>query len=186
MSAADWKGLSREARAARVLPLVNAATSGTPVPPQIVMGLIRQESDFTPTAKATDARDEARGGSYGLVQMSLATARTLGYVGPVGDAAQLSGLYDPALNVRLGVKYLADLLKTMRGDVARAVAAYNAGPSLERSGDAKRTTNSPAAPFINQSYVDRVLGFAKDFGALDAAMTIIAAALLALLFRGRP
>lgn len=148
------------------------------------MGLIQQESDFTPSATATDKRDLARGGAYGLMQMTLATARTLGYVGGAGDPAQLSGLYDPTTNIRLGVAYLAQLLKET-GSMVKAVSGYNAGLSLERPGDAKRVVNDPRAALVNQEYVDAVLKFAKQFSGLEAAVGIALVVLLALALSGK-
>lgn len=185
MNASDWKRLPQAERAARVLPIVQAATHGTNVPAPLVMGLIQQESNFSPWATATDPRDVARGGSYGLMQMSLATARALGYKGVTGDPAQLTGLYDPVTNVSLGVAYLRDLITATRGDTAAAVSGYNAGLSSERQGDGKRTGNDRTAPFINQSYVDAVMTFARQFGALDGALVIVFAVLCALALGGR-
>jgi soluble lytic murein transglycosylase-like protein len=175
MSAAAWRALARDARAARVAQLVDVATARTLVPPAVVLGVARQESDFYPDATATHPGDLARGGAYGLMQMTLQTARTLGYSGPVGDRAQLTGLYDPALNVQLGVLYLSQLLTATRGDVKAAVSAYNGGLSAERPGDAKRTTNDRTAPFINQEYVDKVVKFARSF---DVGLTILGVVLL--------
>ena len=37
-------------------------------------------------------------------------------------------MLQPNLNIRLGSRYLAYLLKRYRGRVAHAIAAYNAGP----------------------------------------------------------
>jgi soluble lytic murein transglycosylase len=38
-------------------------------------------------------------------------------------------MLEPNLNIRLGSRYLAYLLKRYRGRVAHAIAAYNAGPN---------------------------------------------------------
>jgi soluble lytic murein transglycosylase-like protein len=185
VTAAEWRASSREARAARVLPIVARATLTYPdVPLDTALAVIRQESDFSPWATATHPGDLARGGAFGLMQMTLQTARSLGYSGPAGDPAQLTGLYDPDTNVMLGVRYLSDLLTATNHNVAAAVSAYNAGLSAERAGDGKRTTNDPKAPFINQAYVDKVLSYADGYGA--AALLAIVVALIAfLIFRRR-
>lgn len=184
MSAAAWRTLTLEQRAGRVLPLVLAAVAehgGGAVGPQLVMGVIRKESDFAPWATATHPGDLARGGSYGLMQMSLETARALGYRGEPGDREQLTGLYDPRTNLSLGVRYLADLLRSTNGNVAAAVSGYNAGLSTVRRGDGKRVTNDPGAPFINQDYVDRVLRFSQDYsGPVLGAIGVILVAALAI------
>jgi len=58
-------------------------------------------------------------GAMGLMQLMPRTAAMLG----VGDA------FDPDQNIEGGVKYLAQLTDKYKGDVEKALAAYNAGPS---------------------------------------------------------
>jgi soluble lytic murein transglycosylase-like protein len=62
-----------------------------------------------------------RGGTIGLMQIKLATARGLGYT---GDA---EGLRDPNTNLTYGVKYLAGAYRAANGDHDRAVHYYAAG-----------------------------------------------------------
>jgi len=62
-----------------------------------------------------------RGGTIGLMQIKLATARALGYG---GDAA---GLRDPDTNLSYGVKYLAGAYCAAGGHDARALHYYSAG-----------------------------------------------------------
>ena len=59
-----------------------------------------------------------RGGTIGLMQIKLATARGIGYS---GDAA---GLRDPDTNLTYGVKYLAGAWRAANGDHDRAVRYY--------------------------------------------------------------
>jgi soluble lytic murein transglycosylase-like protein len=58
-------------------------------------------------------------GAIGLMQLMPATARGLG----VGD------LHDPVQNINGGAAYLRLQLDRFDGDLERALAAYNAGPS---------------------------------------------------------
>ena len=58
-------------------------------------------------------------GAMGLMQLMPRTAAMLG----VDDA------FDPEQNIGGGVKYLAQLTDKYDGDVEKALAAYNAGPS---------------------------------------------------------
>jgi soluble lytic murein transglycosylase-like protein len=58
-------------------------------------------------------------GAMGLMQLMPRTAAMLG----VDDA------FDPEQNIEGGVKYLAQLTDKYHGDVEKALAAYNAGPS---------------------------------------------------------
>jgi soluble lytic murein transglycosylase len=89
--------------------------------PYLVAGLIRQESLFNPRARSA-------AGAMGLMQIMPATgtrlARTLGVAG-----FQSGQLNDPAVNLRMGSRYLADQLRSYGGSVTDALAAYNAGPS---------------------------------------------------------
>jgi len=62
-----------------------------------------------------------RGGTIGLMQIKLATARGLGYA---GDAA---GLRDPDTNLTYGVRYLAGAYRAAGGNHARAMHYYAAG-----------------------------------------------------------
>lgn len=95
------------------------------VDPDILQGLIREESRFNPKARSST-------GALGLAQLMPATARQVADsldVPLAGEAA----LLQPADNVRLGAAYLGQLTKHFGGNVAYAVAAYNAGPrAVER------------------------------------------------------
>ena len=61
------------------------------------------------------------GGAIGLMQIKLATARSLGYTGTA------EGLRDPATNLLYGIKYLAGAFRAANGDHDRAVHYYAAG-----------------------------------------------------------
>jgi soluble lytic murein transglycosylase-like protein len=62
-----------------------------------------------------------RGGTIGLMQIKLPTARGLGYT---GDAA---GLRDPDTNLAWGTKYLAGAYRAANGDHGRAMRYYASG-----------------------------------------------------------
>jgi soluble lytic murein transglycosylase-like protein len=101
--------LSRRAGEYRSL-IEEQATLNT-VSVDLVQALIQAESAFNPRARSPK-------GAMGLMQLMPATAAEFG----VADA------YDPAENVRAGVKYLKQLLDSYDGRVELALAAYNAGP----------------------------------------------------------
>lgn len=80
--------------------------------PELVMAVAGVESAF-------QARAVSRKGAQGLMQLMPGTARDLGVADP----------FDPAANLDGGTRYLRDLLATYDGDLPKALAAYNAGPT---------------------------------------------------------
>jgi soluble lytic murein transglycosylase-like protein len=97
---------------------ITAAAQRHGIDPALLAGLIKQESGFNANARSG-------AGAVGLTQLMPATAAGLGVSDPT----------DPAQSIEGGAKYLADQLKRFGGDVARALAAYNAGPgAVERFG----------------------------------------------------
>ena len=84
------------------------------VPELLVHRVIVRESRYQPKLLG-------RGGTIGLMQIKLATARSLGYT---GDAA---GLRDPDTNLTYAVKYLAGAYRAANGDHNRAMAYYASG-----------------------------------------------------------
>jgi soluble lytic murein transglycosylase-like protein len=84
------------------------------VPEALVHRVIVRESKYHPNLVG-------RGGTIGLMQIKLATARGLGYT---GDAA---GLRDPNTNLAWGTKYLAGAYRAANSDHSRAVRYYASG-----------------------------------------------------------
>ena len=84
------------------------------VPEALVHRVIVRESKYHPGLVG-------RGGTIGLMQIKLPTARGLGYT---GDAA---GLRDPDTNLAWGTKYLAGAYRAANGDHGRAMRYYASG-----------------------------------------------------------
>ncbi len=99
---------------ARYETLVATHAKANLVPEALVHRLIVRESKYRPDLVG-------RGGTIGLMQIKLATARGLGYT---GDA---QGLRDPDTNLAYGVKYLAGAYRAANGDHARAMHYYASG-----------------------------------------------------------
>lgn len=124
----------RAGREGRPMPRLGWPRPVTPpngLPAPLLLGVMRQESGFDTAAVSPS-------GALGLMQLMPATAagvaRARGV--PFGTASMLT--VDPSLNMRLGAAYLEGLLARFGGNVAVAVAAYNAGPH--------RVSGWPAAP----------------------------------------
>jgi hypothetical protein len=94
--------------------LVATHAKANHVPEALVHRIIVRESKYHPELIG-------HGGTIGLMQIKLGTARGLGYT---GDAA---GLRDPATNLTYGVKYLAGAYRAARGNHDLAVHYYAAG-----------------------------------------------------------
>jgi soluble lytic murein transglycosylase len=128
-----------------------------------MMAVIAQESTFQ-----ADVRSIAN--AYGLMQVVPATGRR--YAQALGIRPfRTARLTEPVTNLRIGMAYFADLVRQF-GDVARALAAYNAGEQrvsrwvAERPG-IERDEFIDDIPFPEtQNYVKRILGTAEDYRRL--------------------
>ena len=93
---------------------------GMAPPPGLVLGLIRQESEF-------DAWAVSSAGARGIMQVMPDTARTVAkQAGMTYRAEALVG--DPEYSIRLGMTEIAGLMARYNGSLPLAIAAYNAGP----------------------------------------------------------
>jgi soluble lytic murein transglycosylase len=96
----------------------NATEAG--VDPALVAAVIQQESTFDPTAVSG-------AGAHGLMQLMPPTGRALAR--DVGvRRLTVAQLHDPAMGLKLGTRYLKEMIDRFGGKVERALAAYNAGP----------------------------------------------------------
>jgi len=91
--------------------------------PAFILSIIQAESTFH-----MDARSKV--GAIGLMQLMPATA---GYISKKWKIRRYQGaasLYDPVLNMEMGVTYLAYLRDRYNDDARTFLTAYNAGPTL--------------------------------------------------------
>jgi soluble lytic murein transglycosylase-like protein len=129
---------------------ITAAARKYGLDPALLAGLVKQESGFNPTAGSP-------AGARGLTQLMPGTAAGLG----------VTNVLDPAQSLDGGAKYLRQQLDAFGGDVARALAAYNAGP-----GAVKRYGGVP--PYAEtQNYVRAVQANAAAYRASGPAPSIL-------------
>lgn len=98
--------VSREAREAGIDPL-------------LVYALMRQESAFA-------AHAVSPANALGLMQLLPSTAERMAAKAGSPPPAR-EDLFEPSVNIRLGVRYLSELSRLFAGNTALMLAAYNAG-----------------------------------------------------------
>jgi soluble lytic murein transglycosylase len=88
--------------------------------PYLIAAIIREESQY-------DVKAVSRVGAIGLMQVMPATANTVAQ--RVGlPAVGREDLFDQETNIRIGVRYVEQLLEQFSGNVVYTIASYNAGP----------------------------------------------------------
>src|SRR5207248_10443731 len=100
---------------------ISADAKSFGVDPTLVLAIMREESRFNPRAKSEAA-------ARGLLQFIITTARQIGRDAGLVDV-EPDDLYDPRIVIRLGAKYVGELLAKLSGDRYATAAAYNAGPN---------------------------------------------------------
>jgi soluble lytic murein transglycosylase-like protein len=149
----------------QALPRAEAAT-GTHIPREVVLAIIDRES--YPRYNANSYRKEPSGReSFGLMQVLDTTAQGLGFAP--------AALLDPVTGIVAGASYLGNQLKRYKGDITKAVAAYNAGSARPDGKGGYVTT---------PGYVDFVLGRVQYWLAQAASSPAAPVALLAAVALG--
>jgi soluble lytic murein transglycosylase len=158
--------VAREARNKGATFYTRAAFPDVPLPPvwsrywSIAHGITRQESSF-------DRAAVSGAGARGMMQLMPGTAReTAGKLGMPYALGRLTS--DPSYNMTLGTSYFSTLLDRWGGNMALAVASYNAGAGnvskwVNQNGDPRM----PGADMVRwieeipfqetRNYVQRVL-----------------------------
>jgi soluble lytic murein transglycosylase-like protein len=120
------------------------------VDPLMVAAIVAKESSFCATVVS-------RSGAVGLMQLRPFVARD------IAERIELewSGtpmLHQPESNLRLGIRYYAELVERFDGDVHLALAAYNRGPT-------RLSRQLRSGMTITSRYADRILGLYMDLDA---------------------
>lgn len=119
---------------------IEAACAKYGLNPNLLAGLIEQESHFDPTVGSA-------AGAQGLTELMPETAASLGVTDP----------HDPTQSIEGGARLLSEKLKEFGGNTELALAAYNAG-----SGAVQQYNGIPPYPETEQ-YVQKVLGYASGY-----------------------
>jgi soluble lytic murein transglycosylase-like protein len=111
---------------------------------KLVRAVIEAESAYVPCAVS-------QAGALGLMQLMPATAEELKVTDP----------FDAVQNVAAGTQYLKMMLDRYGGDLAKALAAYNAGPA--------RVDAAKGIPPIaeTEAYVKKILGRIEPVGKIE-------------------
>jgi len=124
-------------------PIIQACARQFNVPADLIHSIIRAESAYDSSAISPK-------GAVGLMQLMPETATQY----------EVADRFDPAENIKGGVKYLKDLCKLFNGNTAKVLAAYNAGqealkkfngipPYAETKEYIRRVMASYSKPFIS-------------------------------------
>lgn len=110
----DKAGLVIEPKQHHIPSLISFAAKSYRLHPELLAALIHQESRTNPNAISPK-------GAIGLTQIMPFNAKRCGHT----DA---SDLWNKRNNVMCGAKILSEELKTYKGDLTKALQAYNGGP----------------------------------------------------------
>lgn len=122
------------------LALVAAEAERNGIPTALADAVVTVESSYDPAA--VGSLDEV-----GLMQVRPGTAAMLGFEGTA------RALFAPAVNVRYGVRYLAEAWRLAEGDVCRTLMKYRAG-----HGETRMSARSVA-------YCVRAIAHLKEIGS---------------------
>lgn len=138
----------------QIAQLINQSAAVYGLDPSLIMAIAQQESSLNPQAV------NQKSGAQGIMQLEPATAREMGVTNP----------FDPAQNIAGGTRYLAQLVSQFNGDIVKAVAAYDWGPtSVKTAVNAFGPNWLATAPTETRNYVQNILGVTPDQVATSAA-----------------
>ena len=130
--------------------------SGTRIDPFFVYSVMRQESIF-------DYQITSPAGACGLLQIMPATGKMLAKQESI-DTFDPSQLYNPYMNIRLGIRYLVDLKAQYSNDYMYVLGNYNAGPKPTKrwqaagAGKSWDVRTEEISYWETRDYVKRVMG----------------------------
>ncbi len=144
---------------------IQAESAKNNLDPYFVASLIRQESEFDPSAISNKS-------AYGLMQLLPSVGRTMAREEGIAHF-QTFQLLDPVMNIRLGTRYLRQMLDRFGGVQEYALAAYNAGDSRVVDWQAGGPYSGmdefvESIPFTQtREYVEAILRNEETYRAID-------------------
>jgi soluble lytic murein transglycosylase len=146
---------------------IKAESAKNNLDPYLVASLIRQESEFNP-------RVISYANAYGLMQLLPSTGKQMAKEEGISHFQPFQ-LLDPEMNIRLGCRYLRQMLDKVGGVPEYALAAYNAGDERvvdwQSAGPYSGTDEFvESIPFTQtREYVEAILRNEETYRAIDEA-----------------
>ena len=146
---------------------IKAESARNHLDPYLVASLIRQESEFNPSAISP-------ANAYGLMQLLPSSGRSLAREEGMSHFETYQ-LLDPETNIRLGTRYLRKTLDRFGGVTEYALAAYNAGDQRVVDWQAAGPYQGidefvESIPFTEtREYVEAILRNVETYREIDAA-----------------
>jgi len=144
---------------------IKAESAKNNLDPYLVASLIRQESEFDPSVISY-------ANAYGLMQILPPVGKSLAREEGMKNF-QSYQLLDPATNIRLGTRYLRQMLEKFGGVQEYALAAYNAGDNRVQEWQAAGPYQGmdefvESIPFTQtREYVEAILRNEETYKAID-------------------
>jgi soluble lytic murein transglycosylase len=145
--------------------IIKAESAKNNLDPYMVASLIRQESEFNPSVVSY-------ANAYGLMQLLPSVGRQIAREEGISHFETYQ-LLDPATNIRLGTRYLRQMLDKFGGIQEYALAAYNAGDSRVADWEAAGPYHGmdefvESIPFTQtREYVEAILRNEETYRAID-------------------
>lgn len=112
----------------------------------LVLAIIKQESNFNPNAEST-------AGAKGLMQLMDFNSQSYGLTNP----------YDINQNIEAGVKHIKTYLDNYNGNLEMALMAYNGGPGTMKNRGVLSAKDLYKMPKETQNYVPSVLAYYNGY-----------------------
>ena len=145
--------------------IIKAESAKNNLDPYLVASLIRQESEFNPSVVSY-------ANAYGLMQLLPSVGKSMAKEEGISHFETFQ-LLDPATNIRLGTRYLKQMMDRFGGVQEYALAAYNAGDSRVVDWEAAGPYHGmdefvESIPFTQtREYVESILRNEETYRAID-------------------